>query len=254
MTTRHQYRLANRRLGRDRAPIDAAPAPRLGEMLQLARERKGVDLFRAERDTKIRLRYLAALEDSDFDELPAAVYTKGFLRNYAIYLGLDPNEALERWRAEMEAARSGEKMVVAPPPQPLASPRQMINLSPGMLVTAVVLIAIVTFVGYVALQLMRYTDVPAIELTNPAARVSTIDADSVELSGTTVAGALISIHAPGDQLLQATANENGAWSHEVPLARGRNDFSIVALDPVTQRESEPYFVIITVPLPIETPG
>ena len=62
----------------------------MGETLQLARERKGVDLYRAERDTKIRLHYLAALEDGDWDELPAPVYTKGFLRNqqYAVALAL----------------------------------------------------------------------------------------------------------------------------------------------------------------------
>ena len=70
MTARHQLRLG-KRLGRDRTPIDATPAPPVGETLQAARERKGVDLYRAERDTKIRLRYLAALEDSDWDELPA---------------------------------------------------------------------------------------------------------------------------------------------------------------------------------------
>ncbi len=104
MTARRELRHRKRRLGRGQAPIDATPAPPVGETLQLARERKGVDLYRAERDTKIRLRYLAALEDSDYDDLPAPVYTKGFLRNYAIYLGLDPDELLDRWRDEMEAA------------------------------------------------------------------------------------------------------------------------------------------------------
>src|SRR5687768_784110 len=124
MTARHQVRFGNRRLARDRSAIDATPAPRLGEMLQLARENKGVDLYRAERDTKIRLRYLAALEDSDFDELPAPVYTKGFLRNYAIYLGLDPEDVLLRWREEMQVVRNAEKVPVAPPPRPIAAPRR----------------------------------------------------------------------------------------------------------------------------------
>ena len=66
-----------------------------------------MDLYRAERDTKIRLRYLAALEDGDWAELPAPVYTKGFLRNYAIYLGLEPDDIVDRWRDEMEAAPYG---------------------------------------------------------------------------------------------------------------------------------------------------
>src|SRR5262245_41150059 len=70
--------------GRSQAPLP--------ERLYAARERKGVDLYRAERDTKIRARYLAALERGEYGELPGDVYTKGFLRNYAVYLGLDADD------------------------------------------------------------------------------------------------------------------------------------------------------------------
>src|SRR3954452_9053918 len=100
MTARQQIRAV--RLGRERSPIDAQPAPTVGETLQAAREKKGVDLYRAERDTKIRARHLSALEDGDYSELPGAVYTKGFLRNYALYLGLDPTEVLDRWHEEQD--------------------------------------------------------------------------------------------------------------------------------------------------------
>ena len=101
LTTRDQVRRA---VGAERgdAPrgLAAEPTPSLPERLLTARERKGVDLYRAERDTKIRARYLAALERGDYRELPGAVYTKGFLRNYALYLGLDPDEVLLQWRRE----------------------------------------------------------------------------------------------------------------------------------------------------------
>ena len=105
MTFRHQIRVGGR-LGRGRSPIDATPAPSLGEVLQAARERKGVDLHRAERDTKIRAKHLAALESGDYTELPGTVYARGFLRNYATYLGLDAEEVLEDWRAEQEQTLS----------------------------------------------------------------------------------------------------------------------------------------------------
>ena len=59
-----------------------------------------MDLYRAERDTKIRSRYLAALEHGEYAELPGAVYTKGFLRNYALYLGLDPEDVIRQWKRE----------------------------------------------------------------------------------------------------------------------------------------------------------
>src|SRR5581483_1797967 len=63
-------------------------------MLRTAREEKGVSLAQAEAATMIRRAYLQALEDDDHTVLPGAVYTKGFIRNYATYLGLDANNML----------------------------------------------------------------------------------------------------------------------------------------------------------------
>ncbi len=68
------------------------------EKLRSARQARGIDLYRAERDTKIRVKYLQALECGDFAQLPAEVYARGFLRNYASYLGLDPDIAEAEWR------------------------------------------------------------------------------------------------------------------------------------------------------------
>src|SRR4026209_807285 len=90
------------------------PTPSLPERLYAARERKGVDLYRAERDTKIRARYLGALERGDYKELPGAVYTKGFLRNYALYLGLDPEEVLLQWRRERGDVKEVAPAIVVP--------------------------------------------------------------------------------------------------------------------------------------------
>src|SRR5687767_10880947 len=61
----------------------------IGSSLKEARLRQGVDLNEAEAATKIRAKYLRALEDESFDVLPAQTYVKGFLRSYADYLGLD---------------------------------------------------------------------------------------------------------------------------------------------------------------------
>ncbi|HEU0072543.1 MAG TPA: helix-turn-helix transcriptional regulator [Dehalococcoidia bacterium] len=56
-----------------------------------ARQAKGLTLFDAERGTRIPRRYLEALEADQFSLLPAPVYARGFLRNYARFLGLDEN-------------------------------------------------------------------------------------------------------------------------------------------------------------------
>ncbi|HVC88468.1 MAG TPA: helix-turn-helix domain-containing protein [Gaiellaceae bacterium] len=61
----------------------------IGNSLREARMRRGVDFAQAEVSTKIRGKYLRALEDEQFELLPAQTYVKGFLRTYAEYLGLD---------------------------------------------------------------------------------------------------------------------------------------------------------------------
>jgi cytoskeletal protein RodZ len=254
MTARHQIRFGHRRLVRDRSAIDAIPAPRLGEMLQLARENKGVDRFRAERDTKIRLRHLAALEDSEYHLLPAAVYTKGFLRNYAIYLGLEPDDVLVRWREEMQAVRRAERPTVAPPPRPLTTPRRGLTLTPGLFMAGLLGLVVLGFTGFIALQLMRAAETTSVTLTNPPSLVSEVNSERILLTGISQPGAAVTIHGPGEQLYSTTANETGSWSREVPLTHGHNDFRIDAMDPVTRRPSDPLNVIVTVPLPARSPA
>ena len=61
----------------------------LGNSLREARVRQGLDLPQAELATKIRAKYLRALEDEVFEILPSETYVKGFLRSYSEFLGLD---------------------------------------------------------------------------------------------------------------------------------------------------------------------
>lgn len=70
----------------------------LGEMLKAAREAKGVSLTEAEEETKIRKRYLEALENEEYDVIPGLVYAKGFLRTYAGFLGLNQEEVNAQFR------------------------------------------------------------------------------------------------------------------------------------------------------------
>jgi len=68
----------------------------LGEQLRHAREKRGLSLRDLEQTTRIRVKYLRALEKGDLDALPNAVQVRGFLRNYAQHVGLDPESALLR--------------------------------------------------------------------------------------------------------------------------------------------------------------
>lgn len=69
----------------------------LGHILREARETKGLTLQEVQDETRINVRYLEALEDGDYERLPTPVHTRGFLRNYARFLGLDPQPLLDRY-------------------------------------------------------------------------------------------------------------------------------------------------------------
>jgi hypothetical protein len=69
----------------------------LGELLRAAREEQGLSLDQVEQSLRIRYYLLEALEAENFDLFPSPVVTRGLIRNYARYLGLDPIEALTRY-------------------------------------------------------------------------------------------------------------------------------------------------------------
>ncbi|MCB0063614.1 MAG: helix-turn-helix domain-containing protein [Caldilineaceae bacterium] len=80
----------------------AEPVPTIQELGVVLRERRealGASLAEVETATRIRQKYLAALESDDWHLLPGEIVGRGFLRNYATYLGLDQTELVERRRA-----------------------------------------------------------------------------------------------------------------------------------------------------------
>ena len=63
----------------------------LGGVLRAAREERALTLEEVETETRIRVKFLEALENGDLSVLPSVAHARGFLRNYAQYLGLDAN-------------------------------------------------------------------------------------------------------------------------------------------------------------------
>ena len=77
----------------------------LGTLLREAREARGVTLAEAQEATKINSRYLEALEEGQYDLLPSEVHVRGYLRNYARYLRLDPKPLLDRYELNRDSRR-----------------------------------------------------------------------------------------------------------------------------------------------------
>ena len=125
----------------DRPPL----APRAGADLRVARERIGWSLQDIATALCIRLQYLEALEAGHVNELPGNAYALGFLRSYAVALGLDPNEVARRFKAEAAAVNAKTRLAF---PVPMAER----GVPPGAVVLLGVLLAVGAYAGWYRLS------------------------------------------------------------------------------------------------------
>jgi hypothetical protein len=107
------------------------------------------------------------------------------------------------------------------------------------------------FAVYIGVQLVRFAKPPTIAVTTPATAVVEVGEDITQytLKGTSAPKATITISEAGrEEPQRVSADASGRWTADVPLRRGRNEFTITALDPETGKESETTAkVFITVP-------
>src|SRR3954453_7925250 len=80
----------------------------IGDTLREARMRQKIDITEIEAKTKIRAKYLRAMENEEFDLLPGTTFAKSFLRTYAEALGLDAHRLVEEYRSQYEPRDEGD--------------------------------------------------------------------------------------------------------------------------------------------------
>jgi cytoskeleton protein RodZ len=133
-------------------------APTIGETLRKARTERGVELSEVERATKIRAKFLEAMEEDRWRALPAPVYARGFLDIYARYLGLDEQALLDEYRQTVEGEQheSIPQSVIKPGTLRQTRPvgrtrsidwRPVAKVVAGLIVVAVVGLVIVGSIG-----------------------------------------------------------------------------------------------------------
>jgi cytoskeletal protein RodZ len=115
--------------------------PSIGETLREARMRQRLDITDVEAQTKIRAKYLRALENEDFGMLPGPTFVKSFLRTYAEFLGLDPHLLVEEYRARHDPRDESELTPFAPRP-PRGRQRRRPSRRPAWLPVAAAVVAI----------------------------------------------------------------------------------------------------------------
>ena len=134
----------------------------VGNILREQREKKGVSLSRAQDTLKIQTRYLTALEEGRYDVLPTPVHVRGYLRNYAKFLDLDPQPLLDSYQANLNSrggrvvtVDSAETIIQDPSANPFFNPVN-VELNPDQvapnsesLLRIIVIIALLIAIGLV---------------------------------------------------------------------------------------------------------
>jgi len=124
----------------------------IGSSLREARERRSLSYGQVEAETAIRTRYIRALEDEDFHILPGPTYTKGFLRAYAEYLGLDGQPFVDEFNSRHHDPRgSVEHTPIASRPRS-RPPRKRQRRESNLVMIALAAIVAVSFLVVLALR------------------------------------------------------------------------------------------------------
>ncbi|MGQ0602027.1 MAG: helix-turn-helix domain-containing protein, partial [Anaerolineales bacterium] len=159
----------------------------IGEELRAAREAKGVSLEDAERATRIRLKFLTAMEASDLSAFASPAQARGFLRNYAAYLGLDAEALLASFvpaarRPRVAAPVNGRTPAQGMPPVRLPWYRRLFtrDLFIGVLVTALVLLVLGWGVWQFSLGVLN----PLTETATPTRRPASLAFSTLAATGT----------------------------------------------------------------------
>ena len=253
-STNPMRRTARRSIGRGggRGGLGRDGRSAVGEKLRDAREVKGVDLYRVERDTKIRVKFLAALEDGDMADLPGDVYARGFLRNYATYLGMDADEIEEEWREEFGAAKPVMPTIVGP--QPMTIHRGVV-FQRSHLVIAMVVVIVLVVGAYFGYQLTRYLSYPTLAVSSAGPTMVTVPIGTTNytLSGTATPGTTVLISWNGQESREAVADDSGHWTYQALLQAGSNQFDVIAKNLDTNHASQTIRLVVFVPTPTPSP-
>jgi cytoskeletal protein RodZ len=189
----------------------------LGEILKATRNKKGLTLDQVEEETKVRAKYLEALENEHFENLPGDVYALGFLTKYLDFLELDKNELLTQFKMERgKSFRAGKFMPTTRNYEPKFS------ITPRFLVIIIVILVILGIIGYIGYSVRSFMLPPNLQISSPSTS-QIITESKVNIIGKTDLGATLMIN---NQLV--LLDGNGNFSQEVKLNPGLNTFEVIA--------------------------
>jgi len=214
---------------------EVASPQSLSGYLKKAREKRGLTLSYIERVSKIRGAFITKMEEGKWDQLPPAVYVKGFLTNYAKLLGLDSKKIVFWYNRERGIAEKLKKLDDPVPLKPLKTPK--IIITPRVILVATALLFGGLILGYIVYQFSAFAGVPNLAISEPAPNFLTKES-SVSVVGKTDPGADILIN---DQ--EIPTSQDGSFRITVGLQPGTNVIKISARNKVGKEKVEEKVVV-----------
>lgn len=195
----------------------------LGEQLKKMRSNGRMTLHEISRETKIPVKYLIMIEEGDYDNLPPDVYVKGFLKNYAEYLGVDHKKLVSLYLRDKDIKKNlgkgnqeKKELRISRPPRFVVTPK---------MITAVI-VSLVAIGGFYYLyrEIGRFAALPRLIVTSPAGDIS-VEGNSITISGFTDQDAKLTIN---DQPVMV--KDSGEFQENILLQEGVNILTISAVN------------------------
>lgn len=195
----------------------------LGERLAKKRNSLHLDIKDVERALRIPAKHIRYMEEGNYGKLPPDVYVRGFLKNYAIYLGLKPKKIIDAYTRERGLERRIKRAKKeAPVVKPLNTPR--IVITPKKIVAALSLAVVVTIMVFIGWQIKILTAPPTLAIKTPVENV-TSKTDYVYVEGQTDREADLYIND-----VRVGTDDNGIFKERVSLQDGVNVLKIKAVN------------------------
>jgi cytoskeletal protein RodZ len=201
----------------------------IGDTLKQSRTRKKITVAEVEESTRIRAKFILALESDSWEQIPSEVYGRGYLETYAQFLGLGKEKIMQQYDRErhMYARHCREGQVDLSPRSRLFLPRFL--LTPRFFVIVLALALSGGFIGIIFHQVRAFAAAPYLQVTSPTSSSSPdaaelhVSADSIIITGAASVGAVVVVN--GDL---ADSDSAGHFSKKEMLHPGLNAFSISA--------------------------
>jgi len=194
----------------------------LGERLRQARSLKKLKIEEVAKILQIRPEYISALEEENWDKLPAGLYGKNFLKQYARFLKLNTAELLKQAATTESTSDPFSQKIVA---------KNKFIVFPKIVKNAIIIITVLACLLYLVTYFKKIVLPPELIITAPSQNLLIHD-NIITVSGQTEAGAEVRIN--NEITLN---NDNGVFSKTIYLKKGLNNIIISAQKKYSQSQT-----------------